>query len=354
MRVPAVLLALSLIAVLAVHARASSEPTTDGAVLIYANAAGAAVLVDGKRRGEMPARTDSGFRVLLPAGNHTIELKRDGRNVFYEFRASASVSVQPDTLLPIAMPALEPSLLPDARSRVDKIVASFLPQMATIPQGTYQMGGREEEDSSDNEFPRHEVVLAKPFLMQKYNVTFEQWDACVADQGCTHIPNDENRGRGAVHVFNVNWQEARDFAAWISRRLDRTCRLPSEAEWEYAVRGGSQAKFFWGDGTQQMSDYVSMGIDHPSSVPPKMPNPFGLFAMVGGMTEWVADCWHSTYAGAPTDGSVWGAPSCTARVVRGGFWDADPWYWRSARRSTMIARNRYNYVGFRLSCASKE
>ena len=258
-----------------------------------------------------------------------------------------------DALVPVTLPALAPRPVPGAAARIDAVVGAFLPDTVTVPQGSFMMGGRDAEDSADNEFPRHTVTIAQPFLMQKRNVTFDQWDACVADGGCSYVPDDEGHGRGDRSAFNLSWEDAEKFAAWISRRLQRECRLPSEAQWEYAARGGTQTAYFFGDDASRIGDYVARGGDYPTAVEARQPNKYGLYSMAGGVAEWVADCWHRDYKGAPSDGSAWLEGTCKARSVRGGIWDASAWYMRSARRSAMTPANRYNYVGFRLVCEMK-
>ena len=321
----------------------------DAGLLIYGEAPGATVYVDGKRRGQMPMSAANAFRVVLPPGDHTIELRRDGFNAFYAFASRATVSLQPEALLPVTLPPLLPVPLPGVEQRINGVVAAFLEETVAIPAGSFLMGGREEENSADAEFPRHRVEVGA-FRLQRFGVTFDMWDACVADGGCSHIADDMGLGRGAREVFDVNWNDGRRFARWLSGRLGRQCRLPSEAEWEYAARGGTQTAWSFGDNPARLRDYVASGSDLPNAQRPKLPNGYGVYGMAGGLTEWVGDFWHDSYDGAPTDGSVWNAPNCKARVVRGGFWDASAWYMRSARRGAMNPLNRYPYVGLRLAC----
>jgi formylglycine-generating enzyme required for sulfatase activity len=320
--------------------------------MIYGEAPGAVVLVDGTRRGQMPLNDADALRLELAPGKHTIELKRAANNELYDFTARRDVTVNQEVLVPVMMPPLQPTPLPGAAARITATVDALLADMAKIPAGSFLMGGRDEENSADTEFPRHEVRFTQSFLMLKRNVTFDQWDACIADGGCSEVPGDEGRGRGGREVANVSWHDAEGFAQWLSRRLGRQCRLPSEAEWEYALRAGGQSTYFFGDDAAKIGDYMSRGGSHPSQAVAKRPNAWGLLSMAGGLTEWVGDCWHESYAGAPADGSTWTEDHCQARSVRGGFWDADPWYHRSARRSVMNPRNRYNYVGFRVVCTT--
>ena len=348
-----VVLTVLAVAPLRAQVPAAAISPEQGAVLIYADAPNATVLIDGTRRGSMPVSADTGFRAMLPAGRHEIEVQRSLNNRFYDLSARTTANVDDDALVPVTLPALAPRPVPGAAARIDAVVGAFLPDTVTVPQGSFMMGGRDAEDSADNEFPRHTVTIAQPFLMQKRNVTFDQWDACVADGGCSYVPDDEGHGRGDRSAFNLSWEDAEKFAAWISRRLQRECRLPSEAQWEYAARGGTQTAYFFGDDASRIGDYVARGGDYPTAVEARQPNKYGLYSMAGGVAEWVADCWHRDYKGAPSDGSAWLEGTCKARSVRGGIWDASAWYMRSARRSAMTPANRYNYVGFRLVCEMK-
>lgn len=330
----------------------AAQTRGEGEVLIYGDAANAAVFVDGVRRGQMPVSAANGFRLMLPVGEHTIELRRDARNVLYEFVSRITVAIKDEALLPLLMAPLAPAALPAAADRVEAVLREFMEGMVPIPAGVFLMGGRDEENSADSEFPRHRVEIPRPFLLQKYGVTFEMWDACVADGGCAHVADDTGLARGGREVFNIDWDDSQTFVRWLSRRLGRQCRVPSEAEWEYAARGGTQTTWSFGDTPIRLGDYIAPGAHLPTIVQPKLPNGYGVYGMAGGSTEWVADCWHTSYEGAPADGSAWDEPNCKARVVRGGFWDASPWYMRPARRSAMNPRNRYVYVGLRLACAA--
>ena len=104
----------------------------------------------------------------------------------------------------------------------------------------------DEKDHYDNEGPQHRVTIAKPFAVSKFEVTFEQWDACVAFGPCVHLP-DSNMGRGTQPVINVTWDHAQQYVAWLSKMTGRSYRLLSEAEWEYAARAGTTTVFSWGD-----------------------------------------------------------------------------------------------------------
>ncbi|MFN9388812.1 MAG: formylglycine-generating enzyme family protein, partial [Betaproteobacteria bacterium] len=119
------------------------------------------------------------------------------------------------------------------------------PELVVIPAGEFMMGSEFAESGHPDEKPRHKVTIAKPFALSRTEVTFDQWAACVAEGKCRE-PSDDDLGRGDRPVINVTWQEARDFAAWLSAKTGQRYRLPTEAEWEYAARGGTATPWFWG------------------------------------------------------------------------------------------------------------
>jgi formylglycine-generating enzyme required for sulfatase activity len=227
------------------------------------------------------------------------------------------------------------------------------PTMLVVPGGKFVMGSPPaEKDRSQSEGPQHEVTIARPFAVGKTEVTFEQWDACVSAGACAEV-RDSTWGRGDRPVINVIWGDAKRYVAWLSRMTGKTYRLLSEAEWEYAARAGSQARFTFGDDDTQLDRYAWYRGNSDRKTQPvgrKAANAFGLHDMYGNVFEWVEDLWHPTYDGAPSDGSAWldgGAPG--RRVVRGGSWYYDPPSLRSASRAGPPADLRDGNVGFRIA-----
>ncbi len=226
------------------------------------------------------------------------------------------------------------------------------PEMMVVPPGQFIMG----EEGTPRAMPPHPVTIARPFAIGLNLVTFEEWDACVAEGGCGMLRlSDQGWGRGPRPVINVNWEQAAAFAAWLARKTGRPYRLPAEAEWEYAARGGTRTTYWWGDDQAWgMANCASCGSPYDdrqtAPVGSFRPNPFGLLDMAGNLTQWVADPWHATYQGAPADGSVWeqgGDP--IRRVLRGGSWYNRQSYSRSAYRngdSPMVANPK---IGFRVA-----
>ncbi|MGO9987079.1 MAG: formylglycine-generating enzyme family protein, partial [Rhodomicrobium sp.] len=219
-----------------------------------------------------------------------------------------------------------------------------------------------EAQRSADEGPQHRVAIPKPFAVGTFALTFTEWDACVADGGCGgYKPEDRGWGRGNRPVINVSWNDAKGFTAWLSKKTDRSYRLLSEAEREYAARAGSTTPFWWGssitpehanyDGTQTYKGGGSKGEYRQKTVPVKsfQPNPWGLYQVHGNIYDWVEDCYHDSYNGAPDDGSAWTTKPCSTRVLRGGSWLLNPQNLRSAYRYVYVPDYRDPVVGFRVS-----
>ena len=225
------------------------------------------------------------------------------------------------------------------------------PEMVVVPAGAYMMGSPEEA----NEMPIHRVTIGEPLAVGKYEVTFAEWDACVADGGCYgHRPDDAGWGRGNRPVMNVDWNQAQTYTMWLSEKTGKVYRLLSEAEWEYVARAGSETAYSWGNEIgRNRANCGGCGSrwDGKQTAPVGSfgANGFGLHDVHGNVWEWVQDCWNGTYAGAPADGSAWEQGDCNARVVRGGSWNIFPWYLRSASRAGTLFVDRDYRLGFRVA-----
>jgi formylglycine-generating enzyme required for sulfatase activity len=204
---------------------------------------------------------------------------------------------------------------------------------------------------------RHSVRIGYALAIGKFEVTFAEWDACVSGGGCRRRPEDAGWGRGRQPVVNVSWDDAQQYVAWLSRKTRRNYRLLTEAEWEYAARAGSYVRFWWGnDAGQGDANCNGCGSQwdgrRAAPVGSFAPNPFGLHDMHGNVSEWVEDCYHERYQGAPADGSAWtNACSTTAdiRMVRGGAWRDPSNATRSAARWSASTRYYDNRIGFRIA-----
>lgn len=272
------------------------------------------------------------------------------------------------------------------------------PAMVVMPKGSFMMGAPSQGRAhASAEQPRHEVTIAKGFAMARSEVTVAEFRAFVRSSG--YVPDADRLGGASVYdetngrmqtragvdwrdnysgkrakdsdpVVNVSWNDAHAYAAWLSKHTGKQYRLPTEAEYEYAERGGTTTQYWWGDGTPKrkvenltgsgdrspahrswanaFKDYTD-GYWGPAPVMSFLPNPFGLYDIGGNVSEWVADCWHENYTRAPNDGSAWLNPGCTQRVIRGGSWGSAPDQDRSSFRLGAAADSRSGRVGFRVA-----
>jgi formylglycine-generating enzyme required for sulfatase activity len=230
---------------------------------------------------------------------------------------------------------------------------SECPTLVLIPAGVFNMGSTE---MFPFEAPVHQVTIREAFYLGQREVTFAEWDACVADGGCTYTPPRQSATRDVLPVTNVDWNDAHQYVSWLSKKTGKTYRLPSESEWEYAARAGGTTTYPWGAALEINKSNCSGCNDrkNSSTVPTGSypPNGFGLYDMAGNAAEWVEDCWHDTYKSAPTDGSAWTKSQCQERVLRGGSFNNDPRYLRSASRFKYDFDVRYYTNGFRVARAT--
>jgi len=249
--------------------------------------------------------------------------------------------------------------------------------MVVIVPGEFQMGASDCElcryDYLDEE-PRHLVTVSYRFAVGAYEVTFNEWDACVADGGCGgYVPDDSGRGRGTLPVINVSWHDAQAYVRWLSQKTGRPYRLLSESEWEYVARAGTTTLWFTGNRQRDLcrvgniSDWTNVrnsvlaepesawapcddGFNHTAPVGSFLPNSFGLYDTVGNVGEWVQDCRTDNYEGAPANGEAMLAGNCEWGVLRGGSWlIAAGCCSRSAFRGGQPRSWRYFDTGFRVA-----
>ena len=208
------------------------------------------------------------------------------------------------------------------------------PLMVVMPAGQFVMGS----SRYPREHPRHAVAFRRLFAVGRFAVTFDEWAACASGGGCTGNPSpaDEGWGRGRHPVINVSWLDARDYAAWLSRKTGKEYRLPTEAEWEYVARAGSTTTYAWGDaiscgrasydggsGSSCSSKTGWWGLRGTQPVGRYAPNNWGLFDVNGNVWQWCEDGWHPDYHGAPADGTAWPGGDQTMGILRGGAWNYD-------------------------------
>jgi formylglycine-generating enzyme required for sulfatase activity len=219
-------------------------------------------------------------------------------------------------------------------------------EFVLIPAGEFMMGSPSgEKGRYNNEAPIHKVIIEYSFYIGKYPVTQKQWEK-VTENNPSNF-KDEDRP-----VESVSWNDVQEFVQKLNEKegADKY-RLPSEAEWEYACRAGTQTRYSFGDDESKFNEYAWYGKNsgyetHPAGQ--KKPNSWGLYDMNGNVWEWVQDRWNDNYEGAPSDGSVWEDGNGPDRVVRGGGWGYDARSCGSASRSRTNAGYRGSNVGFRL------
>jgi formylglycine-generating enzyme required for sulfatase activity len=220
-------------------------------------------------------------------------------------------------------------------------------ELVVVPAGSFDMGSTTEYEN-----PVHRVTIGKPFAIGRHEVTFDEWDKCVDDGGCKYRPDDREWGRGDRPVINVSWLDAKAYVTWLSQKTGKTYRLPTEAEWEYAARAGTNSPYWWGRdiGSRQANcrECNTGETQRTSTVGSYKPNAFGLYDTAGNAAEWMEDCWNDNYRGAPNNGSAWTSGQCRLRVLRGGAFDSQAKYLRSTSRFRYDTDVRYIANGFRV------
>src|SRR5215208_4891528 len=299
------------------------------------------------RRGRMLAAARIGLLCLADLG-------------FFDPTASAQDMVGRDrgrTAMKATVLAVEQEKTQAAKPGSEfKECANGCPVMIVLPAGKFIMGSPENEpDRHASEGPAHQVTVAKPFAVSKFEVTFDDWDACVAAAACSRAP--DSWGRGDMPVINVSWNDAKQYVAWLSQVTGEEYRLLTESEWEYAARAGANTPYSWGE-DPATGDANCDGCGsywdrkQTASVGSFKPNAFGLFDMHGNVWEWVEDSWHDNYDGTPSDGSAWLQGSDPSyRVVRGGSWRNEREFVRAAVRFKRNANVRFDTLGFRVARA---
>ena len=248
----------------------------------------------------------------------------------------------------------------------DGKLCPICPELVVAPQGSFTMGSPDTEERWSgyvgSEGSPHKVTFSRPFAVGKHAITFDEWDACVADKGCNgYRPSDIGWGRGKRPVINVNWEDAKSYAAWLSSKTGKTYRLLSEAEREYVTRAGTTTPFWWGSTSSPKQANFDGNYTYGSgakgeyrqktvAVDSFEPNRWGLYQVHGNVWEWCEDNWHANYSGnPPKDGSVWQGGDTSLRVLRGGSWISNPDDLRSAIRYVIPPDYRYDVIGFRLA-----
>jgi len=278
------------------------------------------------------------------------------------------------TILAIAVTA-GAIALPQAFAQTNRVPGSEFqdcpqcPVMVVLPTGEYDMGGPPVDQGRpyhEGEFRR--VIVSKVFAAGKYEVTFDEWDACAAEGWCTKI-EDEGWGRGRRPAINVSWTDADRYTKWLAKKTGKFYRLLTEAEWEYAARAGAGNARFFGLKPEDTCKYANVydktahaefefdwkplpcddGFAVTAPVGSFKPNAFGLHDMLGNVWEWTQDCESNVWRNAPRDSSPRMDGNCSERAYRGASWiNYPPTYLRTADRYKFIGA-RYNDLGFRVA-----
>ena len=227
-----------------------------------------------------------------------------------------------------------------AEQSLESVTNSIGMQLVHIPAGKFVMG-----EDAPGRGPVREVQVA-PFYMGVYEVTQAQWQAVMGFN-----PSEYQDPRRPVE--QVTWLQVQAFLEELNR-LEGTnkYRLPSEAEWEYAARAGSQGRYFFGAEAGWLGRYALFGVTNGTRpVGSKYPNPWGLYDVYGNVWEWVQECWHDDYTGAPDDSRVWGGGDCSQRTLRGGGWSNRANYMESTARGSYSPTSEDVNNGFRVAMA---
>jgi formylglycine-generating enzyme required for sulfatase activity len=272
------------------------------------------------------------------------------------------------------------------------------PDMVVVPAGSFMMGSPEgESDRFSNEGPRHRVTFERGFALSRTEISVGDFRLFVEDTG--YVTDAERAGQSRIYeprsgrmqmqdgvtweddyvgrranddlpVIHVSWNDAAAYAEWLGEQTGRNYRLPSEAEYEYALRAGTQSPYWWGDGSPNrvVENLTGDGETSPTNarwnvafrryndghwgpapVGSFEPNPFGLYDMSGNVMAWTEDCWHDSFVRAPGDGTAWVNPGCNRRVIKGGSWSSGPAMSRSAFRLASSAESSDMRLGIRIA-----
>ena len=316
--------------------------------------------------------------------------------------AAAPLSVPQPAVAP-PPPAVQPATAPPRVSATKAPGETFrdcpnCPEMVVLPAGHFLMGSDAAEHerflgpraAAAHEQPQHEVTIAKPFALAKFEVTRGEFAAFARatglhpEKGCMALierqwvanpeldwenPGFAQTDRDPVVCVNASMIEA--YLLWLQRQTGKQYRLPSEAEWEYTARAGTETPFYWGATPGQVCQYENVadqtakdtvaevnfiampfrdGYAYTAPVGSFKPNQFGLFDMLGNVSVYIADCWNDSYAGAPADGSAWTSGDCARRVMRkASFGNGRPFFFRVAHRFADKADHKRNHTGFRVA-----
>ena len=243
------------------------------------------------------------------------------------------------------------------------------PEMVVVPTGSFDIRNAPwGPGHPHNEGYFFSVTFTQAFAIGKFEVTFDEWDACVADGKCEPL-DDAEWGRGSRPAINTSWSQAVAYTRWLSAKTGQRYRLPTNAEWEYAARAGLGMNRFFGIAPTEICKYANVydqashrefefdwehvpcddGQVVTAPVGSFQPNAFGIYDMIGNVFEWIQDCASPNWRGAPMDGDAWLKGDCSLRGYRGASWlTNEPYYLREADRF-QFSGSRANDLGFRVT-----
>ncbi len=243
------------------------------------------------------------------------------------------------------------------------------PVMVAMPTGVYGMGAPPlDQGRPYDEGELRRVEVTQPFAMGKFEVSFDEWDACVKEGACP-AADDSDFGRGKRPVINVSWEDAGRYARWLAKKTGKPYRLPTEAEWEYAARAGAGRDRFFGIPLKSVCEHANLydlagkaaheyewehvpcrdGYTETAPVGKFKPNAFGLHDMLGNVWEWTEDCMSAKWRGVRNDTGALIEGDCSMRAFRGGSWLNHPGYYIRFSDRYKFLGTRHSDLGFRVA-----
>ncbi len=269
-----------------------------------------------------------------------------------ETTTESEMEPEPEVVTTEPEPAVEPAFTDKPDPFRDRLKSgSNGPTMIRVPAGSFRMGAASAVLAAD-EAPRHDVTV-KSFMVSVYEITYADYDK-FARASKRKLPDSTGLDRKVHPVADVSWDDALAYTKWLGKQTGKNYRLLSESEWEYVSRAGSRTSFWWGATAGSSNAHCfdcksDFNTSKPAKVGTYKPNAFGLYDTAGNLYEWVHDCYHRNYKGAPDDGSVWEGGDCENRIVRGGAFRSPASSMRSENREKFKSgRGQYN-VGLRVA-----
>jgi len=309
--------------------------TTGTLVIRNSQPPGAVISVDGNRKGAAPQT------LTLKAGQHTIEAKQAG---YADYRDTVRVRAGEQTVLNVVLtviPRESPPAAPVSTVPVERPRQAFEPEMVRLPKGCFLMGSPTSEKGRDSDERQHQVCV-ESFEIGKYEVTQGEWQAVMGS-------NPSAFKKGADYpVEDVSWNDIQDYLRKLNQRTGQNYRLPTEAEWEYACRGGVAGQTYCGgNGLDRVAWYGGNSGAKVHPVGQKAANGFGLYDMSGNVLEWTCSAYDKGYGGA--EKICTNKNTSDALAARGGFWGEEPNGVRSAVRHSYDPTYSHSFRGFRLA-----